>query len=325
MTRTGSWIVMLCLASGWVLTGCDQPPAPPRTADGRSVKSVQIADPTSPEGQAAAALETARVNYKYRLTVLAGYYNRIGNANKLVWTQRELKNLDTAHTFSWTGIGEVLPPEGESVENADERILAEFAVGARKQYLQALDNLIDLYERTDNTFRHRLAKNVKDRFDPVHTYMYFMQAEVPPADLKPIEVIPEANQLYDKAYDLYRSGKILPAVVDYKKEREALLLFKELVRKYPQSDKIALSAYYIGEILKEYFDEDLRAVQWYERAWQWDPNITKPARFQAATVYDYRLQDKAKAVEMYRAAIQHEQFNQSNVGFAHGRIRDLTR
>ncbi len=324
MTRTGFWTGMLCVTAGWVFAGCDQPPAPPRTADGRSVKSVQVADATSPEGQAVTTLETARVNYKYRLMVLGGYYNRIGNANKLVWTQNELKNLDTAHTFSWAGIGEVIPPEGESVENADERILAEYAVGARKQYLKALDNLIDFYERTDNTFRHRLAVNIKKRFDPVHTYMYYMEAEVPPASLKPIEVIPEANAMYDKAYDLYRSGKILPAVTDYKKERQALLLFKELVRTYPQSDKIALSAYHIGEILKEYFDEDLRAVQWYERAWQWDPNITKPARFQAATVYDYRLQDKAKAVELYRAAIQHEQFNQSNVGFAHQRIRALT-
>lgn len=325
MVRTGFGTGMLCVSVAWVLTGCDRPPAPPRTADGRSVTSVQVADPASPEGQAVTALETARVNYKYRLTVLAGYYNRVGNANKLVWTQRELKNLDTAHTFSWGGVGQILPPEGESVENADERILAEYVVGARNQYLQALDNLIDLYERTDNVFRARLVKNIKERFDPVNTYMYFMQAEVPPADLKPIEVIPEANQLYDKAYDLYRSGKILPAITDYNKERQALLLFKELVRKYPQSDKIALSAYYIGEILKEYFDEDRRAVQWYERAWQWDPNITKPARFQAATVYDYRLQDKAKAVELYRAAIQHEPFNQSNVNFAHGRIRDLTR
>ncbi len=64
-------------------------------------------------------------------------------------------------------------------------------------------------------------------------------------------------------------------------------------------------------------------MRWYERAWQWDQNILKPARFQAATVWDYRLQNKAKAVECYKLAIQHEQFNSSNVSFAHRRIREL--
>jgi len=321
MKRTGLWTILFCVAGAWILAGCDTPPSPPRTASGERVDVVQVVDPA--EAQAVTTLETARVNYKYRLDVLAGYYNRVGNANKLVWTQRELDNLKATHTFSWKGIPTVVAPEGESVENADERMLAEYVVSARNAYLKALDNLIDYYQRTDNTFQAKLAVNAKARFDPVRTYMYFMEAEVPPANLKPVDVIPDANALFDKAHGLYRRGKILPAITDYPKEKEALLLFKEMVRKYPQSDKIALAAYYIGEILKEYCNEDLLAVQWYQRAWQWDPNIVKPARFQAAAVYDYRLQDKDKAVELYRQVIQHEQFNQSNVAFSHRRLKEL--
>jgi hypothetical protein len=57
---------------------------------------------------------------------------------------------------------------------------------------------------------------------------------------------------------------------------------------------------------------------------QWDPNLTMPARFQAAVVADYRLYNKAEAIELYRQVIQHEQFNASNVQWAHNRIRDLT-
>jgi len=50
-----------------------------------------------------------------------------------------------------------------------------------------------------------------------------------------------------------------------------------------------------------------------------------PSRFQAAVVTDLRLYNKTEAIELYRQVIQHEQFNASNVQFAHNRIRDLTK
>jgi hypothetical protein len=98
----------------------------------------------------------------------------------------------------------------------------------------------------------------------------------------------------------------------------------DLVHTYPTSTRIALSAYYIGEIYKEYFDENYRGVLWYERAWQWDPGITQPARFQAAVVYDYRLHHRGKAVELYRLVLQDETFNVTNTLFAERRIEELT-
>ena len=96
----------------------------------------------------------------------------------------------------------------------------------------------------------------------------------------------------------------------------------ELIEKYPTSDKIALAAFYIGDIYREYVRNYPLAVKWFERAWQWDPNITEPARFQAATVHDIRLHNPIKAIELYRAAIELET-NRSNARFAERRIPEL--
>ena len=41
-------------------------------------------------------------------------------------------------------------------------------------------------------------------------------------------------------------------------------------------------------------------------------------------MYDFRLQDKIKAIECYRSVIQHEQFNPGNVRYANQRIGELT-
>ena len=133
--------------------------------------------------------------------------------------------------------------------------------------------------------------------------------------------------MYKKAMKLHEEGKGFlrcGVTTNYGKQREALVLFLRLVDRHPRSTKIAMSAYYIAEIYKEYFNRDLRALAWYERAWQWNPNILKPVRFQAATVYDLRLGEKSKAVELYKQAIEHEKFNTANVTWARRRIRELT-
>ena len=302
---------------------CDHKPSPPRTANWERVEVVSIADGNAMELAAVKAVETTRVNYRYRLEVLKNYLLKVGKLDKYNCAEREIKNLEEVQTFRWDGI-EVVPPKGESIAQADERLLAETVVAARRKYTTAVSELQSLYERRGDVFKAKLIKNTQARFDPIRTYMYFMDAEVPPADLKPVDVITKADQLYEKALSLHRWGKVLPLVTDYKKQRRALMMLLELVNKYPRSTKIALAAYYIADIYKEYFNEDLRAVYWYQRAWQWDPNITKPARFQAAVTWDLRLKNRAKAVELYRQVIQYEQFNMSNVGFSERRIAELT-
>jgi len=320
--------IIVCVVVFWVLSGCrpyvDDPQPVPMTIDMREVKDITVSSADSAEPAAVTALETARVNYKYRLEVLKGYYEKVGNMDKHNWAREELENLNETQKFRWVGAPQVLAPQGESLEGADERMLVEYVIAARNTYTKAVSDLVAFYDRTDATFKAKVIRNLQTRFHPARTHMYFLDAEIPGPELRPVEVIPAADALYDKAVKLYRSAKVLPGITDYPKMRQALVLLRQMVREYPKSTKIALAAYFIGEIYKEYFNENLRAVKWYERAWQWDPNITEPARFQAAAVHDFRLQNKAKAVECYRAAIQHEQFNSSNVRYAHQRVRELT-
>jgi hypothetical protein len=305
--------------------GCDVPPPAPRAASSGKTLTVRQDDPE--EVREALALETARVAYQDRLEVLRDYYERVGNADKYQAACNELNTLHQAQMFHYGDLPQIVPPERENLESPDERLLVEYVVAARRAYLTAVDKLIALYENEGNHYRASFVRSIKERFDPVRIYMYFPAAEIPPADLRASDSIPEADAMYAEARKLFFQGKGLLhtfVTTSYRKERRALVTFMELIEKYPTSNKIALSAYYIGDIYKEYFNEDVRAVLWYERAWQWDPNIQEPARFQAGTVYDLRLHNPEKAVQCYAGAIQHEQFNQSNVRYATQRITELT-
>jgi len=327
MTKTMAYAVATGLLA-WTLVGCNLPPSEPKTAGHKAPKALSVVAGNSAEREAVLAAEKARVEYRYRLVVLQNYYSRTGNLDKHRWTERELDNLATAQRFTWEGLADISEPAGESLQNADEHLLVEYVVSARKAWLKAVQDLVAYYRQTTpGSYKAERVANVLERFDPVRTYLYILDAEVPPADLKPVEVIPQADEMYEKAISLHEQGKGLLhtfLTTSYPKQRQALGILLRMVRLYPRSTKIALAAYHIGEIYKEYFNENLRAVAWYERAWQWDPNITKPARFQAATVHDLRLLNRAKAIELYRQVILHEQFNASNVQWSHNRIRDLT-
>jgi TolA-binding protein len=319
--------LLFVAALTYTLTGCSIPPQPPRTANYKLPTTLAVTPGDTAEVAAVTEAESARINYRYRLTVLHSYYMQTGNMDKAGWAQREMENLDHAQTFQWSGIPEITPPVGESLANADEHLLVEYVLGARTAYLSAMRNMLAFYRnKSGDTYKAQRISNVLDRFDPIFTYKYFLEAEMPPATNRPVQVIPAADKMYDQAVKLHKQGKGLVPLLgtSYPKEREALLLLLDLVNKYPQSTKAALAAFYIGEIYKEYFNENIRAVAWYKRAVQWDPNLTMPARFQAAVVADYRLYNKAEAIELYRQVIQHEQYNSSNVQWAHNRIRDLT-
>ena len=319
-----SWMAMIVCGS-WLLGGCDNPPGPICTPDGTAIKSVAVQDDPL-EVAAVTAAERARADYRQSLKVLEGYYTRVGNKDKLDDATGELKNLDQAQYFNFVGIN-VTPRAGESIEGADERLLVEQAVADRNRWLASLDRLLKYYRDKGKTLEARLIENVQARFDPVYRYTFFLEAEIPGPELRPTRVDPEADALYDRAHKLFLDGKgplHFFVTTSYPKERQAFVLFRELIQKHPDSTKIALSAYFIGEILKEYFNENVRAVKWYERAWQWDPHITEPARFQAATIYDIRLKDYPHAVECYRASLEEDPWRLLNPETARRRIEELT-
>jgi len=308
-----------------ILTGCDRPPGPVIGPDGKTVEVMSVNPEDAQEVAAVQAAESARALYAYRLDVLMAYYQKIGHLDKFRATQKEIDNLKTAQYFRWQGF-EAVAPEGQRVQNADQRLLVEDTIAARNEWLASLDALAGFYSKRKQTFKARVVESVSNRFNPVHRYTYFLDAEIPGSELRPTDHIPEAEALYNQAVRLHQQGKgVLHTFVttDYQKQKQALVLFRQLIQEYPTSTRIALSAYYIADIYKEYCDEDIRAVRWYERAWQWDPNITEPARFQAATVYDYRLSNPRKAIELYEQSLKHDPWRLLNPQTAQQRIKEL--
>ena len=49
-----------------------------------------------------------------------------------------------------------------------------------------------------------------------------------------------------------------------------------------------------------------RAVEYYHRCYQWNPKTKDDARLRAAHIYDRQLNNRAKALEMYRAITDYE-------------------
>ena len=329
MNHPMAWTAMrlglaLLVLAGFVLAGCDTPPAPPETSFGGQVKSVSVNAADEKEVAAVQGFMTAYNNYEMSLKVLNAYYIRTGAYDQQRWTENEIKTLQSSRTWRFDNMQAPPSAEPQSVDNATEAGLVEQVAEARKIYKDSRDALVAFYKQRGESFKAALVMNADKRQDPVRQYDYFLNAEIPPDTLRPTEVVPAADDLFARALKLHLSGKPLPLITSYPKQREALGMFIQLVHEYPTSTKIAMSAYYIADIYKEYFNEDVRAVHWYQRAWEWDSHILKPARFQAAVVYDLRMQEPGKAVPLYRDVIKFEQFNQSNVDFAQSRLKKLT-
>ena len=316
--------IVLVMALMVFVAGCDSPPAGPTTADGEAVKVVAVNPSDAAEAAAVSDLQSATVAYKQALKVLRAYYVKTGAYTRQVWAEKELANLLGAQTFTFEGAGTPAIPPSASVEAINEAAAVEAVLAGRRNWKRCLAELADYYSQKGLNFKLALVRNIQARFDPIRAYPYFMHAEVPPADLKPTEVVPAADTLFAEAMKLHRQGKAFPGITNYSKQRQALMKFRQLVEKYPASTKIVQSAYYIAEIYKEYFNENLRALAWYERVWQWDRHITLPARSQAAYIYDFRLGQREKAIALYQEVIKYEQFDWNRVRYARQRIKELT-
>lgn len=257
----------------------------------------------------------------------------------MVWMVAGLVGLagcktDALHREAEAPVGpttELERPEGVEVEpvrvvDQEEADLVEQVLMHRAMYARCLRVLRDYYERTGLVDKLAWAERELDDLRHVKPYRYLVGAEIPAGSLRPSESIAEADALYAEAQALMKEGgQGVPALYYERRMKEALGKLKELIGKYPTSDKIAEAAYWCGYIHKEYFPGDeLIAVRWFERAWQWDPEVPLQARFEAAVVYDFRLHERAKALELYRAVLEHETFNRSNVRYATQRIEELT-
>lgn len=212
-----------------------------------------------------------------------------------------------------------------SLARASEVDLVEQLIEYRTKYSQTLKQLSSYYQQHGYAEKHLWAQGELEDVGRIRPYHYLHSSEIPRLDLTPRDSIAEADTLYDQALTVAReAGHGMPALFNQEGMGKALALFKQLIEEFPTSDKIDDAAFQCGELLKEYYKhQDTVAVQWYERARTWDPSTPHPARFQEAVLWDYRLHDRRKALELYRAAIAYEP-SRSNRHFALARIKELT-
>ena len=213
-----------------------------------------------------------------------------------------------------------------SVADVQEVDLVEQLVMHRLAYRRTLAHLRAYYDQHGYAHKERWASYEMDGLKSVNMFRYLMDAEIPSEQLRPQASIPDADALYEKGLALMsQGGHGVPALYRQDKMVQAAKVFRSLIEAYPQSDKIDDAAFMCGEIHKEYLPGQERiAVRWYERAWTWDPRTPHAARFQAAVVYDYRLHDRDRALELYQAVLKDEVGDRSNVRFATRRIHELT-
>lgn len=215
-----------------------------------------------------------------------------------------------------------------STVNRTEVDLVEEMIRHRAMYARHLRVLVRFYSEHGNEEKANWARRELRDLQRVKPYQYLDDAIVPVSTLRPVESIAEADRLYEEGMTLMKKGGHgVPGLYNQETMKLALAKLKELVDRFPTSDKIDDAAFYIGEIHKEYFEEldNTIAVRWYKRAIEWNPQLPHPARFQMAVAYDYRMHDREQALYWYQQVLEHEaDIERSNTMFANNRIRELT-
>ena len=219
--------------------------------------------------------------------------------------------------------------KGVNIDIADtqEVDLVERVVSHRDAYRRSLEALHDYYAARGNAVKQQWAAWEIAGLRKVKFSQYMTDAEIPASNLKPTTSIAEADQRFEEGKKTMRAGGYgLPGIYRQDRMIEAAAQFRDLIRAYPASDKIDDAAFLLGEIHKDYLsDQETIAVQWYERVWEWDPDTTYPAKFNAATLYDYRLQERDRALVLYHDVIRESRIREGDMNQAAKRIHELTR
>jgi TolA-binding protein len=197
-----------------------------------------------------------------------------------------------------------------------ERVLA-----ARRDYQVALEQLRMHYIQAGDIERARWAEEELRQFHRMNKQAYRLELDVPPPTLQAQQNIPEANELYKRAMGYKGKGWGTDFLDN---QRRAELLFQQILTNYPQSDKIDDAAYQLGDIYESSaYKQYRRAAQYFERCFQWNVNTQFDARLRAARLYDKYLQERTRAIELYREITTHET-DPKRIAEAQKRLTDLS-
>ncbi len=189
---------------------------------------------------------------------------------------------------------------GRQVSPGTELALVEKVVDSRQQYEKALVGLVAYYSQTGQDLKLRQAQDELEDLRKVTTYDYVVLVDVLAVTPNPEKPIPEADALFVDGMTYKKHPADLFFFGKKEKLEVALRKFKELITKYPQSNKVAEAAYRIAEIYGgASFNDFLRAAKYYEAAFRWDPKIPFPARWRAAQIFDKKLENYSEARRLY--------------------------
>jgi tetratricopeptide (TPR) repeat protein len=198
-----------------------------------------------------------------------------------------------------------LPPEGGTPTHASDVELVERVIAARKEYEGSLKALYEHYQKVGDKQRAQWVEQELMTYHLMWKPSYNLDVkDVPPPGLEAKVNVREANELFRSAMEYKGKGFGNDFVLN---QRRAELLLREILEKYPNSDKIADVAYQLGEVYESraYKQYD-RAAKYYERSFQWVKGSRTDARMRAAVLYDKQLNERAKAIELYRDEIAHD-------------------
>lgn len=324
-------LTTLLAATGSILSGC--------TVGAVGDVDLRPREPASDVGRILTRLYTARGSYGQALLALEARFTRDGHGWRAKWAGFEREDLELVPRFVYDAPARRngAPPiadlrAGALPFNANASELPEIVetfAGLRAGYFAALEELIAHFETTGDA-RLAFARQEHRAALDIRPYEYLTPGYVVSAGLSPRRSIPQADALYAKGVRLFDQIRYIPLVGFFAASqseataRRALATFRELIARYPDSDKIDRAAYYMGFCSGEYLRDEESAVVFYEHAIKWNPRLDLPARFRAALMYDYRLHDRDRAIAFYNRAILEEPHHDSNARFAATRIRQIT-
>ena len=225
----------------------------------------------------------------------------------------------TEPSKSGTTEGENLPPAAAATTDVP---LVERGLTARKEYQDSLKALFVHYTKAGDKLRAQWAERELLAFHLIWKPSYNLDVkDVPPPTLEASVNVKEANELYKAAMTYKGRGTGDEYILNM---RRAELLLREVLEKYPNSDKIGDVAYQLGDMYegRAYKQYD-RAARYFERSVQWAKGARSDARLRAAVLYDRQLNERSKAIALYRAVIDHDT-NPDRIRQAEKRLAELT-
>ncbi len=229
-----------------------------------------------------------------------------------------------------------LPPEvpqvdpllvatGADAQREEEAKLVEQMAQYRQKYIDQLEVLLGFYEGQGNQMKSDWVRGELLHLKQGPQHPYLVIAETAGPTLRASKSILEADLLYREGINLMKEGRggIGKIGMDPKKLYLAKDKFSEIIEKYPESNLIGDAAFQIGQIYHQFLGDYAKALLYYQRVWQWDPQTKMPVRFYTARVYDDYYRNWPQAVNFYEQAIRLESSYSDNVVYSQNRIRRI--